>query len=205
MELFMLLLFKQLVLPFIYISLLSAGVIGVVRFDYFVLQNNLNEVSLTELFQQLFLFICVVVFSREAISNRDSRSFFVLISAFFGCMLLRELDYYFDLITHGFWLYPTIILAISAIFYSINHRENFFESVNTFCKTHAYFNILIGLVIILVFSRLFGSGTLWKDVMGENYLHVYKTILQECLELFGYIFLFIGSIYQLKASKKTYN
>jgi hypothetical protein len=62
MELFMLLLFKQLVLPFIYISLLSAGVIGVVRFDYFVLQNNLNEVSLTELFQQLFLFICVVVF-----------------------------------------------------------------------------------------------------------------------------------------------
>lgn len=50
----------------------------------------------------------------------------------------------------------------------------------------------------MIFSRIFGSGTLWKDVMNDDYHHIYKTIIQEGLELFGYVFLFIGSFHQLR-------
>jgi hypothetical protein len=199
------LLFKELVLPFILISLLSAGVITIINIDYFFLENNLSEQSLTEVFQQLLLLASVAIFSWSAYKEEESRTFFILVAGFFGCMFLRELDYYFDMIVHGFWFYPTILLAISVIIYSIKNDEFLLSSVRSFSQTKAYFNILIGLVIIMIFSRLFGSGTLWKEVMNEDYHHIYKTIIQEGLELFGYMFLFIGSFYQLKEIKNNQN
>ncbi len=199
----MFLLFKELVLPFILISLLSAGVISVINIDYFFLENNLSEQSLTEIFQQLLLLASVAIFSWSAYKEQESRTFFILVAGFFGCMLLRELDYYFDMIVHGFWFYPTILLASSVIIYSIKNDEFLLRSVRSFGQSKAYFNILIGLVIIMIFSRLFGSGTLWKDVMNEDYHHIYKTIIQEGLELFGYLFLFIGSFYQLQEIKNN--
>jgi hypothetical protein len=197
------LLFKELVLPFILISLLSAGVITVINIDYFFLENNLSEQSLTEVFQQLLLLASVAIFSWSAYKEQESRTFFILVAGFFGCMLLRELDYYFDMIVHGFWFYPTILLASSVIIYSIKNDEFLLRSVRSFGQSKAYFNILIGLVIIMIFSRLFGSGTLWKEVMNEDYHHIYKTIIQEGLELFGYLFLFIGSFYQLQEIKNN--
>jgi hypothetical protein len=196
MELIMLQLFRMLVLPFIIISLLSAGVITTINIDFFVLKNNLSEQSLTEFFQQLLLLVSAAIFIWSAGKRKESRTLFILIAGFFSCMFLRELDHYFDMIVHGFWLYPTVLLASLVITYAVKHSDNVVSSVREFSQTKAYFNILIGLVIIMIFSRLFGSGTLWKEVMNDDYHHVYKTIIQEGLELFGYVFLFIGSFYQ---------
>ena len=201
MEFVLLQIFKMLVLPFIIISLLSAGVITTINIDYFVLENNLSERSLTELFQQLLLLASVGIFIWSATKVAESRTLFILVAGFFGCMFLRELDFYFDMIVHGFWLYPTLLLASSVIIYSVRHNDYLVSSVRSFSQTNAYFNILVGLVIIMIFSRLFGSGTLWKEVMNEDYHHIYKTIIQEGLELFGYVFVFIGSFHQLRAVK----
>jgi hypothetical protein len=203
MEFVLLQLFKLLILPFIIISLLSAGIVTTINIDYFLLKNQLSERSLTELFQQALLLASVVIFIWSASKVEESKTLFILIAGFFGCMFLRELDYYFDMIAHGFWLYPTLLLAGSVILYSFKHTDNLIESVRAFSQSNAYFNILIGLVIIMIFSRLFGSGSLWKDVMNEDYHHIYKTIIQEGLELFGYLFLFIGSFYQFKNVRKS--
>ena len=60
--------------------------------------------------------------------------------------------------------------------------------------TRAYFYLLVGLVIVLVFSRVFGSGNLlWDYVMAGAYTHGFKTTLQEGLELFGYVFIAVGA------------
>jgi len=177
------------------------GVITAINIDYFFLENNLSERSLTELFQQLLLLASVAIFTWSAAKIEQSRTLYILIAGFFACMFLRELDYYFDMIVHGFWVYPTVLLASLVITYAVKHSENFINSVRVFSQTNAYFNILVGLVIIMVFSRLFGSGTLWKDVMNDDYHHIYKTIIQEGLELFGYVFVFIGSFHQLREIK----
>jgi len=177
------------------------GVITAINIDYFFLENNLSERSLTELFQQLLLLASVAIFTWSAAKIEQSRTLYILIAGFFACMFLRELDYYFDMIVHGFWVYPTVLLASLVITYAVKHSENFINSVREFSQTNAYFNILVGLVIIMVFSRLFGSGTLWKDVMNDDYHHIYKTIIQEGLELFGYVFVFIGSFHQLREVK----
>lgn len=205
MELVLFQLFKVLILPFILISLLSAGVITTIKIDFFFLENNLSERSLTELFQQLLLLASTAIFMWSANKVEESRTLFVLVSGFFGCMFLRELDYYFDMIVHGFWFYPTIILARLAITYAVKNNATLVSSVREFSQSNAYFNILVGLVIIMIFSRLFGSGTLWKEVMNDDYHHIYKTIIQEGLELFGYIFLFIVSFHQLRDVQNKLN
>jgi hypothetical protein len=174
------------------------GVITTIKIDYFLLENNLSEQSLTEIFQQLLLIFSIAIFAWSSTKVEESRTLFILIAGFFGCMFLRELDYYFDMIRHGFWFYPTILLASAVISYSVWNRTYLISSIRSFSQTNAYFNILVGLVIIMIFSRLFGSGTLWKDVMNDDYHHIYKTIIQEGLELFGYMFVFIGSFHQLR-------
>lgn len=62
MELVLFQLFKVLILPFILISLLSAGVITTIKIDFFFLENNLSERSLTELFQQMLLLASTAIF-----------------------------------------------------------------------------------------------------------------------------------------------
>jgi hypothetical protein len=57
-----------------------------------------------------------------------------------------------------------------------------------------FVHITLGLILILIFSRIFGSGQLWRDIMGDDYSIIYKTVIQEGIELLGYIFVLYGSI-----------
>ena len=193
--------------------MLLIGVIAVIHIDvhyhHLIMQpfieNRLLEswVPLTEIIQELLLLASAAIFIWSAIKEKESRTLFILVSGFFSCMLFRELDYYFDMIAHGFWFYPAILLAISVIIYSMKHTTYLISSARSFSQTNAYFNILVGLVIILVFSRLFGSGTLWRDILNDDYITRYKDIIQEALESLGYIFLFIGSFHQFRSVKKN--
>ena len=63
-----------------------------------------------------------------------------------------------------------------------------------YLDSKSWIYVTIGLLTVLVLSRLFGSGWLiWNAVMGEGYRAECKAIIQEGLELFGYIFIFYGS------------
>lgn len=185
----------DLLKPFLVFTLFAVAAPLIVKYEVVTLGQNISEVSLTEFAQQLFLFITVIIFGYSAKALPQQRSFYVLVAGFFGCMLLREHDYYFDMIQHGFWFYPTIVLAISTIFYTYKNTEHFAVSAYQFKDTKAYIYVLIGLVVILVFSRLFGTGGLWKVVMAADYKHHYKSTIQEGLELFGYAILLLGSLY----------
>ncbi len=192
----MLSLCKDLVLPFFLNIVLAVITVLIVRADVLILENGLSETSITEITQQSLLFIAVLIFAFTAKRQQQQRAFFVLVTGFLGSMLLREMDFYFDMILHGFWIYPTTALALSCCFYAFKHPENLASSATLFKQSRAYFNLLIGLTIILIFSRLFGSGSLWKEIMLDDYQHLYKTIIQEGLELFGYTFIFLAAAYQ---------
>jgi hypothetical protein len=187
----------DLLKPFLYLMVISVTVPLIIKFDVINLGSDIPEVSLTEFTQHVLLFCTVLIFSLSAKKLPQQRGFYVLVAGFFGCMLLREHDYYFDIINHGFWFYPTIILALASIFYTCKNSDNFIASALQFKKTNAYIYIVIGLTIVLIFSRLFGTSGLWQIIMKSDYQRDYKTIVQEGLELFGYAIVFLGSIYQL--------
>lgn len=185
----------DLIKPLLVFTLFAVAVPLIIKFEVVTLGRKITEVSITEFVQQLLLFFVTVIFALSAKKLPQQRSFYVLVAGFFGCMLLREHDYYFDMIQHGFWFYPTILLAIGTIVYTVKNSEHFAVSAYQFKATKAYIYIIIGLVVLLVFSRLFGTGSLWKVVMAADYQHHYKSTIQEGLELFGYAILFLGSIY----------
>ena len=200
-----LILLKLFLLPLIALGLLTALVPYLMKVDILILKNQMSEISLTELSQQALLVIGVMVFYWSAKADKKGRSFWVLVAGFLSCMLIRELDYYLDSIVHGFWVYPAVILATATIVYAIKNTQNLVETATSFKTTHSYFNILMGLLIILFFSRLFGTGSLWSEIMQADYQHLYKTAIQESLELLGYLFLAIGSVQHGLGIKKLKN
>ncbi len=164
--------------------------------------NSKLEFSLTEILQEISLLFPIVVFAYAARRYLHYRGFYLLVSAFFGCMLIREWDAFFDYVVHGFWVFPAVILAIIAVTSTILfYREQVLPAMFDFIRCRSFHCICFGLVTVLVFSRIFGSGSLlWKDILGPAYSSSFKSVLQEGLELFGYIFILYGSILFLRES-----
>ena len=161
--------------------------------DVLLLDNSIGEISLTEITQLALLATSILIFGYSAWQSAGSRGFLILVTGFFSCMLVRELDFLFDKIRHGFWFWPAIVIVIASIFFALKNRRTLFEPMAAFVNTKPYFHIIFGLLVVLFFSRIFGSGNLfWQHVISD-YSRVYKSILQEGLELFGYLFAAYGS------------
>ncbi|GGK25280.1 hypothetical protein [Aliivibrio fischeri] len=133
--------------------------------------------------EQLLLLASVLSFAYIGWDNAAYRRASFLIAAFFSCMLIREFDAFFDhLVYHGFWAVPAIIVALIAIGYALTDRNNVLLGLSKMMKQSHFPVLCLGLAILLVFSRLFGMGDMWQQVMGDGY------------ELLGYTVIFYASI-----------
>ena len=50
-----------------------------------------------------------------------------------------------------------------------------------------------GLLVLVVFSRLFGYGPFWKAIMDDPSYRTVKTIVEEGVELMGYFLILVSS------------
>lgn len=191
---------------FFVLALLSLIAPIMVYLDLIEVGRRVSEVSFTEVSQEVFLLITMITFAINGFKHETERGFSVLVTGFFTCMLIRELDVLFDQIWHGFWSWPAGFVALSAIGYSLIYQRNtILEPLASFCQSRAFVFIAIGLVIILAFSRVFGSGNLlWDNVMSAQDVHAFKSAIQEGLELLGYTFLAYGSCLYLIVKKKLH-
>lgn len=164
--------------------------------DVIVLGNNVGEISVTEITQEALLLVAALVFWYGAWKKPKVRGFLVLVAGFFSCMFIREMDQFLDDIWHGFWFWPALLMALVTISYSRFAAKNTTrQALLDFINTKPYYFILIGLIVLLVFSRTFGSGNLlWHDLLPEGNSSLVKTVVQEGLELLGYAFIFYGSV-----------
>lgn len=180
---------------FIFLLMILTIPIAIINYDVIYLKDNIPEQSLTEYTQELLLFGCSMSFAYLGITRVLYRRCAFLVAAFFACLLIRELDLFFDqLVFHGFWVYPASIIAIIALIYANQEREQTLTALAEFMKNN-YFPILcLGLGITLVYSRLFGMGSMWHQILGHDYHRVVKNIAEESSELLGYTLIFYASI-----------
>ncbi|ASM38684.1 MAG: hypothetical protein SPI03_04965 [Campylobacter sputorum] len=162
-----------------------------------------SEYSFIEISQEIILFIIICIYFYMAKQIYILKHICILIGSFFMCMLIRELDFLFDILHHGSWFYFAIITAIigtTLAFRDKNKLLNGFE----YYKNLPYFGMMIsGLLTILVFSRLFGTTMFWNLLLPNNYANIVKNIVQEGSEFFGYILCLFSSIYfMIKTRKK---
>jgi len=179
------------------IALWMAAVPFIVRIDFTTTGQGPAEWSLTELLQEGLLLLSALVFWRAAWNRPRSRACLVLMAGFLTTMLIREADVFLDKISKGFWVYPAVIVAVVAIAYAVRNRVTLITPLARYSSERFFTIIMIGLLIVIVFSRLFGSSFLWEVVMGEIYHPDYKTVVQEGIELMGYGLIFYGSLFFL--------
>lgn len=162
--------------------------------DVHWLHDGIGEWSLVELSQEGFLLASALAFVRLARRRADERRFALLAAALFGCMFLREMDELLDLVVHGFWKYPAAALAASAIVYGLRDLPASIGGLVRLLGARAGTVMLVGLVVLLVYSRLLGMGPLWNGLLGEQYLRVFKNAIEETTELLGYTFILAASL-----------
>lgn len=181
------------VLEFLVLAVLALAVYLVVKYDAVDSGKGVSETSLTELGQEGLVFFTVAMLGVSAWRRPESRGFLVLMAGFFLCVLIREWDWLFDKISHGSWVYVAGVTTVVSLWYAWKCRETVLSPLADWLGSRSYGMLLVGLLIVLVFSRTFGSSRIWKGVMGTDYSSVYKQTIQEGLELFGYVFVFYGA------------
>ncbi len=163
--------------------------------DVEVLHDGLAEISITEILQSILLLLSTLLLCAEVKRRPYARGFLVLVAGFFACMFIREQDYFLDFIFREAWFFAALTASIVAAALAVVWRESVLSPMAAFTRTRSCVFIVAGLVIVVVFSRIFGSGhLLWAGIMGSDYKGLYKTVIQEGLELFGYGFIFFGSL-----------
>ncbi|KAB0466672.1 hypothetical protein F7Q91_24010 [Vibrio chagasii] len=175
---------------------LAIGIIAnsVLRIDFVLLNGNVGEISVTEMLQQLLLIVSSGSFVYLARKRNEVKNAAVLISAFFAVLFIREMDFWFDKIAHGAWVFPAALVAGSAIFYAVKNGKRTIDQLALILAS-PHMNLLVtGVMLLLVFSRLFCMGSFWHNVMGDDYVRAVKNIAEEGTELLAYCLIAFASL-----------
>ncbi|MGI5869569.1 MAG: hypothetical protein ACOX9C_09040 [Kiritimatiellia bacterium] len=159
--------------------------------------NRLRDHSLTEWSQALMLLVCAALFARAARRRPHGRGWYLLVCGFYLCCLIRELDWVFDrALYHGAWFPFAVATAIVVVVRALHLWRTLLPGAEEFVGTQAFVYVQVGLVVVLFFSRLLGSGRLiWFHIGLEQSLRLTKSIVQESLESLGYLLNSFGAIH----------
>ncbi|MFS2221517.1 hypothetical protein [Pantoea sp. B65] len=192
---------RNKLLAFIAAAIFLGLMMGLVYIDVNWMNNALHETSFTEGAQEVILGLIAGLFFIAAARHAESRSSLQLVGGFFACMLIREMDFLFDDIHHGAWLWFALALATVCLTYAVLHWQSSVSGLAHLLLHPAWNMMAAGLLIILVFSRLFGVEALWQHLLQEGYQRAVKNMAEESCELLGYSFCLFASVRYLRALK----
>ncbi|MDT8408942.1 MAG: hypothetical protein RQ741_05030 [Wenzhouxiangellaceae bacterium] len=99
---------------------------------------------------------------------------------------LRELDLLLDRLIPVLGWKIAFVLPVFAIAYATVHRRIFWQAMDRFVSMPAFALFWSGFVIAVPLAQLLGHGPLLQALMGEDYIHMYKQVIEESAELIGY-------------------
>ncbi|HIE0651155.1 TPA: hypothetical protein ACXJNB_004314 [Serratia marcescens] len=175
-----------------------AALVGLVFIDVHWLHNFVHETSLTEAAQELLLLAIAGGFFAAARRQAERRSAWMLVGGFFLCMLIREMDFAFDALWHGAWVWFALAVALVCLWHAGRHIAATVRGLADFVTHPGYGMMCAGLLCILVFSRLFGMSALWQTLMLEGYNRVVKNMVEEGCELLGYGLCLLATLSYMK-------
>ncbi|PIJ50711.1 transporter [Erwinia sp. OLTSP20] len=179
---------------FLAAAALSAVTMLCLWIDVGVFKDGVNEISCTEITQELTLAVIVFLHARLAKKHPELRYCNMLIAGLFLAMLIRELDALFDLLAHGSWVWLALFSTLCTVVLPLRHFRHTLCQLEQYSRTPWYGMIMSGLLTILVFSRLFGMHQLWQTILADGYARVVKNIVEEGSELFGYLLCLTATI-----------
>lgn len=180
---------------FVGYALVVSALTGLLFIDIHMFGDKVQEGSLTEIAQELMLLVMVMLHLWLGMKQPALRYSSVLIAGFFACALVRELDFAFDQLRHGSWVYAALTITALCLVVAASKPGNTLKGLVVFVKHPSYGILCAGLLNILVFSRLLGMGTLWHALLQEHHLRLVKNVVEEGSELFGYGLCLLASVH----------
>lgn len=168
--------------------------IGLVYVDVVWMNDGLHENSFTEVAQEVMLAGIMLLCFYRAATFPQLRGSLTLIGGFYGCMLIREMDFLFDELHHGSWVWFALAMTFSCLLVALRRPTRTIEGLSALLQHRAWPMMAAGLLTILVFSRLFGMNVLWRHLMPGDYHHVVKNMAEEGSELMGYSLCLLSSL-----------
>lgn len=186
------------------VALVAALAVGLMVFLAYIdisAAGRIKDASYTENLQETLLLFSSIIFIYLA-KKKNARGL-LLVAGFFACMWIREWDAVFDDIFHGAWKYIAIPTAIGFMLWTLREGlQKVWDDLAEFMSSKSYDIIVTGLIIVLVVSRLLGNRAVWILMSGPDFKYVFKTFIEEGVELLGYMVIFAGSVRYYLESRK---
>lgn len=148
-----------------------------------------DETTATEAVQELLLALMVVV-GAIGIRRTAYRHIHLLLAVVALVSLIRE----FNNQLGDLWKIGVLAVLVPATWYFYRNFRALRAEFEEVGETYAFAIILIGGLILHVFSRFFGYSTIWQDVLGNDYVRVVARLAEEGVELLAYGIVFIGIV-----------
>lgn len=158
--------------------------------------NLFNEESWTENCQFLLLALSTLFLILSGKNKPEDSAITTLMAGMTTIAMIRECDTFlsYDLFD-GAWQTGALIAALATLALVYLKKDRLVPSIARFLKRPSFGYFMCGFITVFVYSRLFGRGVLWLDIMGkEHYLRAVKNAAEEGTELFGYSVLFIACV-----------
>lgn len=174
-----------------------AGIMALISFiiiSDFKLQE-FSETTYTEITQEITLVIIVGLLGFTARKIKSFRVLTTVMALFFLTHFIRELDAFWDhYVFDGFWQILAWSTVVVAVYILYKNWRAFLQQLTYIQDKYPFGILLIGLVVLHIFSRLYGMTENWVNLMEEAYVRVVKNASEESLELVGYSILLISVI-----------
>ncbi len=151
--------------------------------------GKFGENSLTEIMQELFLFLLGVMFLYAGRLNPGTAPFTRLAAIFFFMAFIREFNNQID-----FWFYLVLPLILLFFWLAFRDRKKLAEATHAFVELPFIAWFVTGFLVTFIFSRLFGKTSFWTTLLEAHYHRWAKNAGEEGIELLGYTLLFIAGI-----------
>ena len=161
-----------------------------------------SESMAMEIAQELVLFLIVAINVVRAARDPGTRPGLLLVAGFFACLLIRELDFVFDRVRHGFWFFCVLGIFIVCVGQALKTPTKSVSALASYCRNEGFLLIFSGLLVLFSFSRIFGMQVLWRGLMGDDFVRAVKDLVEEGVELLGYTLILLGTVFPRTLNSK---
>lgn len=149
----------------------------------------------TEAPQEASLFIGGLAAAVVAYRRRAWRVLFAAIAGLAFASLFREFNNQIaESLGKGSWLYFSLAVAIPVAIYVLRNVREFWRQLDALADSFAFGVYACGMLVLHVFSRLYGANPLWRAAMGGDFDRTIARISEEGIELLAYTLVLLGTL-----------
>lgn len=152
-----------------------------------------SENGIIEWIQFALLILLFITLTVNALIFARTRKIMLLLISCSILALAREMDKILDSCIPVFGWQAVFLLIVPLILMQFRNGQELRKQLLKFVTSPAMAIFLMGIVIIIPLAQCIGDGDYLRAAMGGEYIRRYKTLLEESLELYGYVILLCGA------------